>query len=142
MSVATLKDDVYSYGILVLEIISGLRPCETIMDEEISRKEMSFRDWIHGRFAHAESGCVEQAMQRLYRANQMTVSADEDVSVAAELIRVAFRCVNDNPDERPSMHEVYKWLRKIAEKYSAISDEDEEVPLMYSVKQNTCKKYC
>ena len=33
-SVATLKGDVYSFGILVLEIITELRPRDTIMDEE------------------------------------------------------------------------------------------------------------
>jgi hypothetical protein len=139
-SAATLKGDVYSFGILVLEIITGLRPRDTIMDKGNSSKEMTFLEWIHGRFAQ-EGGCVEQAIDR-YHVNDQTIAlSDEESSVVAELMRAAFRCVNNNPDERPSMHEVYTWLRKIGERYSAISDDDEEISFQYDIKQNTNKKY-
>ena len=163
-SVATLKGDVYSFGILVLEIITELRPRDTMMDEE-SRKEMTFLEWIYGRFVHDGVDYVEQAIQRYrrtqmhessdewkrrlfaaqndcvvaevtlegYRANhQMTELSDEDISVVAEVTRVAFECVNKNPGERPSMYKVYKCLKKIGERYSAISDDDEEVSLLHN----------
>lgn len=152
--VATLKGDVYSFGILVLEIITGLRPRDTIMDEE-SRNEMTFLEWIHGPFVHEGVDCIEQAIQR-YRANQMNVSSedwihrlfaekdcvervkdryranqiaelsDEDISAVAEVTRVAFECVNIDPGGRPSMYEVYKRLMKTGERYSSISDDDDE----------------
>jgi serine/threonine protein kinase len=180
-SVATLKGDVYSFGILVLEIVTGLRPRDTVMDEE-SRKEMTFLEWIHGRFAH-EGDRVEQAIHS-YRANQIDVSSDEwirrlfvhegvdcvqschanqmgplsgegssttphegvdcvepaiqschanqmglfsdeESSVVAEVMRLAFRCVNYNPDMRPSMYEVYKCFTKIRERYGTISDDSD-----------------
>ena len=163
-SVATLKGDVYSFGILVLEIITELRPRDTMMDEE-SRKEMTFLEWIYGRFVHDGVDCVEQAIQRYrqtqmressdewkrrlfvaqndcvveqvtlegYRVNhQMAELSDEDISVVAEVTRVAFECVNHNPEDRPSMYEVYKCLTKIGERYSAISHDDEEISLLHN----------
>eukprot|EP00253_Pinus_taeda_P021992 PITA_21992 len=153
-SVATLKGDVYSFGILVLEIITGLRPRDTIMDEE-SRNEMTFLECIHGAFVHEGVDCIEQAIQRYhanqmnvssedwihrlfakkdcvervkdrYRANQMAELSDEDISAVAEVPCVAFECVTIDPGERPSMYEVYKRLMKIGERYTGISDDDDE----------------
>ena len=78
----------------------------------------------------AQNDCVvEQGTVEGYRANDLS---DEDISVVAEVTRVAFECVNKNPGERPSMYEVYKCLKKIGERYSAISDDDEEVSLLHN----------
>ncbi|KAL3685552.1 hypothetical protein R1sor_003574 [Riccia sorocarpa] len=88
----TEKLDVYSYGILVLEIVSG-RKC---LDPSASAEEFYLRNWAFK--LHRESCLSSMAEKTLIES----VPAQEIES----LLKIALLCVQETHEKRPSMSEV------------------------------------
>ncbi|XP_047329791.1 PTI1-like tyrosine-protein kinase At3g15890 [Impatiens glandulifera] len=89
--------DVYSFGILVLEIISGRKPLEKLpggMKRDIVQ-------WVTP-YVH-EGSFDSMADQKL--------KGKYDLSQLRAAVLVAIRCTDGNPDNRPSMLDVVEWLK-------------------------------
>ncbi|KAI9125843.1 hypothetical protein K1719_003261 [Acacia pycnantha] len=97
----SMKYDVYSFGVLLLQIISGKRNnCYYGTDENLSILEYAYNLWKEGKGLEF----VDPSL--------------EDSSSSCKLLQclhVALLCVQENPVERPSMLEVSSMLKNETE---------------------------
>ncbi|KAJ8429762.1 hypothetical protein Cgig2_006453 [Carnegiea gigantea] len=88
----TEKSDVYAFGMLVFQVISGRRKITNAI--RVGAESLRFQDFIdpnlHGRFSESE---------------------------AAKLAKIALNCTHDSQGERPSMDEVVSELGNCANCY-------------------------
>ncbi|CAA6669506.1 unnamed protein product [Spirodela intermedia] len=92
---ATEKTDVYSFGVLILEILSGKRPT----DSSFLEKGLNIVGWLNF--------LVMENRQREIIDPQCEGTQVESLDA---LIGVAAQCVSSNPEERPTMHRVVQRL--------------------------------
>ncbi|GKU93404.1 hypothetical protein SLEP1_g6998 [Rubroshorea leprosula] len=97
----TDKSDVYSYGVVLLEILSGRSAVELEVDE-----------WLH----------IVEWVKRKMRSSEPKVSIldtelqglpDQMVQEMLQTLRIAMLCVNSSPTERPTMKEVVALLMEV-----------------------------
>ncbi|XWS72598.1 hypothetical protein CRYUN_Cryun02cG0053700 [Craigia yunnanensis] len=93
----SLKYDVYSFGVLLLQIISGKRnTCNYGPHENLSLLEYAYDLWIDDRGTEF----IEPSL--------------DDSSSPCKIMRcmqIALHCVQENPEDRPSMLEVFTMLK-------------------------------
>ena len=94
----TSKVDVYSYGMVLLEIISGRR---NLASDRVDASGMYFPTWAYPKIE------TEAFMEVLDPALTGIVDADE----VRRALRVAFWCINWSPEARPRMGEVVQMLQ-------------------------------
>ncbi|XP_020213190.1 putative receptor protein kinase ZmPK1 [Cajanus cajan] len=104
----TSKVDVYSYGIVVLEMISGRSPMTGVQVTELGAESHNERlaTWVREkRKKAAEGACwVEQIVDP-------TLGSDYDMKQMEILATVALECVEEEKDVRPSMSQVVERLQ-------------------------------
>ncbi|PSS31854.1 G-type lectin S-receptor-like serine/threonine-protein kinase [Actinidia chinensis var. chinensis] len=98
----TSKSDVYSYGMVLLEIVSGRRNFD--VSEETNRKKFSV--WAYEEF---EKGNVKGIVDKRLTDHEMHM---EQVIRA---ILVSFWCIQEQPSQRPMMGKVVQMLEGITE---------------------------
>ncbi|KAL2346442.1 hypothetical protein Fmac_000442 [Flemingia macrophylla] len=102
----TSKVDVYSYGIVVLEMVSGRSPME-IQSVENSRGIDQWRlvTWAKEKIKHAPTRefWIEEIIDP-------KLEGEYEVSQVEILVKVALQCVQDDMNERPSMSQVVEML--------------------------------
>ncbi|KAL7150588.1 hypothetical protein ABFS83_05G123400 [Erythranthe nasuta] len=92
---ATEKTDVYSFGVLVLEIVSGKRPT----DASFIEKGFNIVGWLN--YLVSENRPREIVDLHCERVQAESLDA---------LLSIAMQCVSSVPDERPTMHRVVQIL--------------------------------
>ncbi|KAK9667699.1 hypothetical protein RND81_13G005200 [Saponaria officinalis] len=92
---ATEKTDVYSFGVLVLEVLSGKRPT----DASFIEKGVNIVGWLN--FLVTENRQREIVDQHCEGVQQESLDA---------LLSVAMQCVSSTPEDRPTMHRVVQIL--------------------------------
>ncbi|KDP39728.1 hypothetical protein JCGZ_02748 [Jatropha curcas] len=92
---ATEKTDVYSFGVLVLEVLSGKRPT----DASFIEKGLNIVGWLN--FLVTEN-----------RQRDIVDTNCEGVQIESldALLSVATQCVSSSPEDRPTMHRVVQIL--------------------------------
>ncbi|KAL8142454.1 hypothetical protein V2J09_015486 [Rumex salicifolius] len=111
--VASLKGDVYGFGVVLLELVTGQKPLEVCNSGECFKG--SLVDWI----THLSStGRVKEAIDK----GIFGQGNDDDIM---QLLKVACSCVASRPKDRPSAFRVYESLRSMAEKYGLTEHYDE-----------------
>ncbi|KAL7137955.1 hypothetical protein ABFS83_10G130200 [Erythranthe nasuta] len=98
---ASPQGDVYSFGVLLLEIVTGKRPTDVLFQEGSSMHE-----WVKSQYPHKLGPIVEEAMVR--RAPRGPVPFDRKIwaDVILEMIELGLICTQYNPATRPSMLDV------------------------------------
>ncbi|KAL3638758.1 hypothetical protein CASFOL_016665 [Castilleja foliolosa] len=96
----TSKSDVYSYGMVLLEIVSGRRNFE--VSAETGHKK--FTSWAYEEF---EKGNFEAIVDR------RLVSEEMDMDQVLRAIQVSFWCIQEQPSQRPMMGKVVQMLEGI-----------------------------
>nr|XP_004931243.1 interleukin-1 receptor-associated kinase 4 [Bombyx mori] len=92
----TKKTDVYSFGIVLLELLTGLKPI--VVD---SNGNLNIKDY------------VEQVMNENKDITQLLDMVVERWTRAQGIYELAKRCLSDNRDNRPSIDEVCETLEKM-----------------------------
>ncbi|KQJ83427.1 calmodulin-binding receptor-like cytoplasmic kinase 3 isoform X2 [Brachypodium distachyon] len=100
----TVKSDVFSYGILLLEILSGRRPIEV---NRGAREKITVR-WAFEKY---NKGDVQSILDPM-----LTESVNEDI--LNKTFDVMFQCVAPTRADRPPMKEVVEKLWKIRRDYA------------------------
>lgn len=98
----TSKSDIYSYGMVLLEIVSGKRNFE--VSDETNRKKFSI--WAYEQF---EKGNIEAIVDKRLSAHEV------DMGQVLRAIQVGFWCIQEQPSQRPMMGKVVQMLEGITE---------------------------
>lgn len=104
MKKVTTKVDVFSFGIIVMELITKTRPTG-LMDE----------DGLPITLSQLVQQALQQGINRLYEVlDPHFKSYDSEKQEALEaLLHLALSCTSPNPDDRPDMEQVVPSLSKI-----------------------------
>ncbi|KAK6922853.1 Bulb-type lectin domain [Dillenia turbinata] len=95
----TVKADIYSYGIVLLEIVCCRRNLEVNV---ATTEEVVLSNWVYKCFVARE-------------LNKLLSGEDADMTVMERMIRVALWCIQDEPILRPSMKSVVLMLEGITD---------------------------
>lgn len=98
----TSKSDVYGFGMVLLEIVSGKRNFE--VSAETNNKKFSL--WAYEEF---EKGNIETIVDRRFFNHE--VNMDQVMRV----VQVSFWCIQEQPSQRPMMGKVVQMLEGIME---------------------------
>ncbi|XP_061372198.1 inactive LRR receptor-like serine/threonine-protein kinase BIR2 [Gastrolobium bilobum] len=121
--VPSLKGDVYGFGVLLLELVTGRKPLEVSNDEEEFKG--SLVDWVN---MHSSSGRIKDCIDRAICGR----GHDEDI---LQFLKIASNCVVSHPKDRWSMYQVYHSLKGISKDHS-FSEHDDEFPLIFGKPEN------
>lgn len=97
----TEKSDVYSYGVMLLEVLTGKQPIDPSF-----RDGMHIVDWVKETLQHNKDA-VEALDPRLQGR------PDSQIQEMLQALGTALLCVNSNPEERPTMKDVAALLKEI-----------------------------
>uniref|UniRef100_M1DDC5 Protein kinase domain-containing protein n=1 Tax=Solanum tuberosum TaxID=4113 RepID=M1DDC5_SOLTU len=107
--IVSSSGDVYSYGIMVMEVLTKRRPT----DEEICNENLDLRKWITQSFSGSMMDIVDA---NLFREEEQITSKSE--MCIASMIELALDCIKEMPKSRISMKDVVKRLNKINNTFS------------------------
>ena len=93
------QGDVYSFGVMLLELITGKRPTDVIFQEGLT-----LHDWVRRHYPHDVGKIVAES----WLTDAASAVADERLwnDVMVELIDLGIVCTQHSPSGRPTMAEV------------------------------------
>ncbi|KAJ8562568.1 hypothetical protein K7X08_031020 [Anisodus acutangulus] len=102
--IVSTRGDVYSYGIMLMEVLSKRRPT----DEEIFNENLGMREWIRRAFPRTMMEVVDA---NLFPEEEQITSKSEICIIS--MIELALDCTKETPESRITMKDVVKRLNKI-----------------------------
>jgi serine/threonine protein kinase len=111
--VASWKGDVYGFGVVLLELVTGQKPLEVTNAGEGYKGNLV--DWVsHLLITGGSKDAIDKALGGK--------GHDDEI---VQFMRVAFDCVASRPKDRPSMYQVYESLKSMAERHGFSEQYDE-----------------
>ncbi|XP_071698060.1 lysM domain receptor-like kinase 3 [Rutidosis leptorrhynchoides] len=108
---ATQKSDVYAFGVLILELLSGEEPVRYKYDKESGNHvKIMVVETARGVM---EGGDVEGVEGRLRRWVDRRLKDSFPVRVVERLTRIGLECVEEDPNKRPNMSRVAGKVSKL-----------------------------
>ncbi|EXB42923.1 Putative leucine-rich repeat receptor-like serine/threonine-protein kinase [Morus notabilis] len=107
---ASTHGDVYSFGVLLLEIVTGKRPTDGFPVEG-----SSLHEWVKTQYPSRLQPIVEQALEK-YTPTAMPKHYNRIwANAIIELIELGLMCTQYNPSTRPSMQDVALEMGRLKE---------------------------
>ncbi|ONK72922.1 uncharacterized protein A4U43_C04F24950 [Asparagus officinalis] len=104
---ASTKGDVYSFGILVLEIVTRKRPTDDIFNEGLS-----LHRWVKNHYHDQLSKVVDSSLMNNIRGLNPEIKNMWEVAII-ELLDLGLLCTQDAPSNRPTMRDAADDLDKL-----------------------------
>ncbi|KAM3280951.1 hypothetical protein P3S67_027971 [Capsicum chacoense] len=102
--IVSTSGDVYSYGIMLMEVLTKRRPT----DEEICNENLDLRKWITQSFSET---MLEVVDANLFPEEEQITSKSE--ICIASMVELALDCTMEIPESRITMKDVVKKLNKM-----------------------------
>ncbi|XP_062074784.1 putative receptor protein kinase ZmPK1 [Humulus lupulus] len=104
----TFKVDVYSYGIVLLEMVTGNGPTRGVLDAEDvgEARPKKLVTWVRDKM-NASASLSEKGIDEIIEPAIVSNYSMREVEI---LIEVALRCVEEDKDARPTMSQVVEML--------------------------------
>ncbi|XP_068647454.1 LRR receptor-like serine/threonine-protein kinase FEI 1 [Aristolochia californica] len=94
---ATVKSDIYSFGVVLLELVTGKRPT----DPSFVKRGLNIVGWMNTLVRES----------RLHEVVDKNCK-DADIETVEAVLDIASKCTNANPESRPSMNRVLQMLEE------------------------------
>ncbi|MCL7044220.1 hypothetical protein MKW94_001876 [Papaver nudicaule] len=105
--IATQKSDVYAFGVVILELLSGEEPVKFKFDKENGQyRSVSVIET-------AKEAIGSEDFERIRRWVDRRLKDSFPVDIAEKLTRVALECVQPEADKRPDMRRVSGKISKL-----------------------------
>ncbi|XP_074268688.1 putative inactive receptor kinase At1g27190 [Silene latifolia] len=114
---ASLKGDVYAFGVVLLELLTGQKPLEVALAEEEFKGNLV--DWVN---TLSSSGRLIEAIDE----DICGKGHDDDI---LQVFTIASKCTVSRPKDRYSMYQVYESLNNMSE--DRYSEQYAEFPLVF-----------
>ncbi|PHU16775.1 hypothetical protein BC332_12470 [Capsicum chinense] len=102
--IVSTNGDVYSYGIVLMEVLTKRRPT----DEEICNENLDLRKWIMQSF----SGSMVDVIDDNLFPKEAQITSKSEICIAS-MVELALDCTMEMPESRITMKDVVKRLNKI-----------------------------
>ncbi|KAF3645403.1 putative LRR receptor-like serine/threonine-protein kinase FLS2-like [Capsicum annuum] len=102
--IVSTNGDVYSYGIMLMEVLTKRRPT----DEDICNENLDLRKWITQSF----SGTMLDIVDGNLFPKEEQITSKSEICIAS-MIELALDCTKETPESRITMKDVAKRLNKI-----------------------------
>ncbi|VAH62955.1 unnamed protein product [Triticum turgidum subsp. durum] len=117
---ASRMSDVFSYGIMMLEVFTGKRPTSPLFGEELS-----LRQWVTKAFPTrlidvVDNEVLSQGIKSDCHASDESTSREQSIilnTCLASVIELSLQCSSTMPDERTAMDKVVVKLNKVKVDY-------------------------
>uniref|UniRef100_A0A7N0R8F2 non-specific serine/threonine protein kinase n=1 Tax=Kalanchoe fedtschenkoi TaxID=63787 RepID=A0A7N0R8F2_KALFE len=116
----SIQGDMYSFGILLLEMVTGRRPTDEIFKENTSLHNLcKYKATNSNIFDIVDSHLLAElnAESENYRTNQEDVNVRKVQECCAAIIEVGVACSMDSPNERMDIREACKVLQSTKVKF-------------------------
>ncbi|XP_018446760.2 LEAF RUST 10 DISEASE-RESISTANCE LOCUS RECEPTOR-LIKE PROTEIN KINASE-like 1.5 [Raphanus sativus] len=107
----TEKSDVYSYGVVLMELVSGMKA----VDQRREKRDMALAELFVSKL---QMGLLDQVVDPLLAGGE-----EEDEGGVAAVAELAFRCVAVDKDDRPDAKEIVGELRRIKSRTRLAEDD-------------------
>lgn len=117
---ASTKGDVFSFGVLLLEIVTGKRPTDVLFQQG-----SSLHEWVKSQYSHKLEAMIDEALQRCATTTTCTiVQRDSNIwhDLVLELIELGLMCTQYNPSTRPTMLDVALEIGRLKQYLSSSSN--------------------
>ncbi|KAG0484642.1 hypothetical protein HPP92_008532 [Vanilla planifolia] len=114
------RGDVYSYGILLLELFSGKRPTDETFEDGLSLREFVERSRMNHFMDTVDPNLVAESRNRIQTGNSGSL---DELKCLTSVIDVALSCCLDDPSERMEAEEVTNELNSIVKRLERIMDD-------------------
>ncbi|KAF5941832.1 hypothetical protein HYC85_019474 [Camellia sinensis] len=109
------KKDVYSFGIVLLELLTRKEHRMATIAEASANSDSNLVEWIINLVSTSFS------LQDVVDDSLIGLGFDGEIF---EFINIACKCVQSVPEQRPTMLEVYQTMRAIGEKHGIVDDSE------------------
>lgn len=109
------EGDIYSYGIILLEMITGRRPTD-----EMFKDGMNLRNFVESSLPEKIDEILEPNLTGYHEGEDTNQAMVEMQICAMKLAELGLRCSEMSPKDRPTMEDVYAEILAIKDEFSAL----------------------
>eukprot|EP00253_Pinus_taeda_P006563 PITA_06563 len=102
------QGDVYSYGILLLEMLTRKKPTSDMFDGDLNLSK-----WVNLALPNRMNEVIDNCLLR--KVDEYEIEENDKCKSLHSLLRVGLLCSKDSPQERPTMRDVLMVLESVRE---------------------------